>query len=161
MRQAITSWTPLLALSCPLGPGQPRAAVEAVLNRVQSSGLAADTVILDLSGTHRVDDDGCADLIWLHHRLLLLGTRLLLAVSARPVRDRLREAGVTVILGAGAIHPSLRAAVLAAFSALPGPGLVTPQVRAALVTPAEQVLPQGEQPASAGKARAAGSQPVE
>jgi hypothetical protein len=146
--RATTSWIPPLTLSCALMPGQQRAAVEAVLDRVRSSGFAVETVIFDLSGTAGIDDEGCADLLWLHHRLLLLGTRLWLAVSARPVRDQLREAGVTVVLGTGAVHPSLRAAVLAAFSALPGPGLVTPQMRTALVTPAEPVLLEPGRPGS-------------
>jgi hypothetical protein len=55
------------------------------------------------------------------------------------VRNRLREAGLTQRLGPEAIHPSLRAAVLASYAALPGPGLVTTDVRAALTEPAESL----------------------
>jgi hypothetical protein len=134
------SW---LGFSCPLAPGQARPAVRAALDRVLSAGAPVDTVILDLTGATGIEDDDCASLCWLHERLQPLGARLWLAAIPRPLADRFREHGVTGVLGAGAIHPSRRAAVLAAFAALPGPGLVTSQVRAALMVPPEALPAAG------------------
>jgi hypothetical protein len=149
-RSRDVSW---LGFACPLAPGQAWPAVHAALERVLSAGAPVETVILDLTGATGIEDGDCASLVWLHERLRPAGARLWLAAIPRPLADRLRDCGVTGLLGAGAIHPSRRAAVLAAFAALPGPGLVTPQLRAALAVPPEPLpaaapeVPAAEVPA--------------
>jgi hypothetical protein len=77
----------------------------------------------------------------LHDRLALLGTKLRLAAGTRALREALAAGGVTARVGADAVHPSFRSAVLATYATLPGPGLVTGQVKAALEMEAEAISP--------------------
>ena len=74
-----------------------------------------------------------------------IGTRLRVVVSSKQARELFRDTGLTHRLGARAIHQSLRAAVLAAYAELPGPGLVTPGIRDALARPAEPLVLQAQQ----------------
>ncbi|HWG64179.1 MAG TPA: hypothetical protein VG253_21015 [Streptosporangiaceae bacterium] len=115
--------------------------VETMLLRVQGCGCPVSTVVLDLSSTETLDPDGCAAMMTLHDRLALLGTKLRLAAGTRALREALAAGGVTARVGADAVHPSFRSAVLATYATLPGPGLVTGQVKAALEMEAEAISP--------------------
>ncbi len=134
---------PVLRLGITPAPGQAEILAEAVLARVLAGSRAVGTVVLDLGTDAAIDAATCAALHALDGRLRALGTRLRLAIGSEQVRDRLRDSGLTQPLGGAAIHPSLRAAVLAAYAGLPGPGLVTAEIRAALAAPAE---PLGQPP---------------
>jgi hypothetical protein len=129
---------PVLGLTSALQPGEAGLLTDSVLARVLGGGCQVGTVVLDLTTADDIDADGCTALHALHDSLRSIGTQLRL-VAHGAVRDRLREAGLTQRLGPGAIHPSLRAAVLASYAALPGPGLVTTDVRAALMEPGESL----------------------
>ena len=137
---------PLLRLGLTLEAGQAGALTEVVLARVLSCRRGVETVVLDLGPGADLDASTCEALHALHDRLRALSTRLWLVAAAGHTRERLRDSGLTHRLGSGAIHPSLRAAVLATYAAMPGPGLVTEDVRAALAAPAEplRLLPPAE-----------------
>jgi hypothetical protein len=136
----------ILRLSGTLSPGQAHVLAGAVLARLAGPGWPAGpgragasmpTVVLELEVTAGIAADGEAALRSLHERLRMTGIRLRLVIAAGPLRDRLRCAGCGPCAPALAVHPSLRSAVLAAYAELPGPGVVTPGVRAALAAPAE------------------------
>jgi MFS superfamily sulfate permease-like transporter len=129
---------PVLGLTSTLQPGDAGLLTDSVLARVRGGGFQVGTVVLDLTTADDIDADGCTALHALHDGLRSIGTQLRVVAHAT-VRNRLREAGLTQRLGPEAIHPSLRAAVLASYAALPGPGLVTTDVRAALTEPAESL----------------------
>jgi anti-anti-sigma regulatory factor len=118
-----------LRLSGAVRPGLAGELAAAVLARAAECGGAA-TVVLELAGTAEIDAAGRAALCSLHSELRALGTSLRLVVTDRAAREALRGGGL-------AVHPSMRCAVLAAYAELPGPGLVTPGVRAALAEPPE------------------------
>lgn len=139
-RKGAAAAFPWWAFACPLAPGLGWAAAQALSERAALCGPAR-TVILDLAGSTGVGEDDCAALGWLHERLHGHGSRLWLAAAPRAVSEQFDENGLTGMLGAAAIHPSRRAAVLAAFAALPGPGLVTSPVREALTAEPEPLLP--------------------
>jgi MFS superfamily sulfate permease-like transporter len=128
-----------LGLSMTLENGRAHRLVDAVLDRVSGSALTVGTVVLDLRADADPDADSRAALLSLHRKLASMGTRLRIATASRPLASRLREAGFPQQLGPDAIHDSVRSAVLATYAALPGPGLVTAQVRAALDNPVEAV----------------------
>jgi hypothetical protein len=128
---------PVLRLGLTLAPGQAGILAEAVLARVLTCNRAVGTVVLDLGAGTEADAATCDALHALDDRLHTLGTRLRLVAGSVQVRDGLRDGGLTHRLGSGAIHPSLRAAVLATYAGLPGPGLVIGDVREALAAPAE------------------------
>jgi hypothetical protein len=128
-----------LGLSISLEADRAHRLVDAILDRVLGSALPVGTVILDLRAGADLDADSGAALVSLHHRLASMGTRLRIATACRQLAGRLREADLPQHLGADAIHDSVRSAVLATYAALPGPGLVTAQVRAALDIPVEAV----------------------
>lgn len=128
-----------LGLSISLETGQIHRLADTICDRVHSSARPVGTVILDLRAGADIDADSRAALLFLHRRLASMGTRLRIATACRPLAARLREDDLRRHLGADAIHDSVRSAVLATYAALPGPGLVTAQVRAALDTPVEAV----------------------
>lgn len=127
---------PVLALSSALEPGRAADLTDAVLARVSERG-GATTVILDLGDTDDLDEWCCAALRGLHDRLHCLGTRFRLVAACEQVREQCAQQGLTDLLGSDALHRNLRTAVLAAYASLPGPGLVTTEVRAAMAAPAE------------------------
>ena len=128
-----------LGLSISLETGQAHRLVEAILDRVLGSARPVGTVILDLRAGADIDADSRAALLSLHRRLASMGTRLRIATACRQLAGRLREADLPRHVGPDAIHDSVRSAVLATYAALPGPGLVTAHVRAALDIPVEAV----------------------
>jgi hypothetical protein len=144
--------------------------VHEVLARTRAAGSPVRIVILDLTGCEGLDAGDCAALGWLHGGLAARNARLWLAGVACSLHEPLTGAGLTRLIGRGGLHPSRRAAVLAAFALLPGPGLVTPELRDALTAPAEPLAvtagppeeaadPAGEtaDPAGPGSRRGAGA----
>jgi MFS superfamily sulfate permease-like transporter len=128
-----------LGLSISLKTGQIHRLADTICDRVLGSARAVGTVILDLRADAGIDADSRAALLSLHRRLASMGTRLRIAAACRQLAAHLREDDLQRHLGADAIHDSVRSAVLATYASLPGPGLVTAQVRAALDTPVESV----------------------
>jgi hypothetical protein len=134
---------PCLGLSISLAGGQTERLADSIVDRVLSCGRPVGTVVLDVGSASGIDADSHAALLALHHRLRSLGTQLRIAAASHQLAGRLGQAGgpgepgLPEYLSPDAIHDSFRSAVLAAYAALPGPGLVTAQVRAALDTPLE------------------------
>jgi hypothetical protein len=121
------------SFACRLEAGAGWRAVSALLDRLPE--IPPRVVILDLAGSAGADGNDCAALRWLQEQLAAAGSRLWLAAAPCAVAAPLAEHGVA------GLHPSRRAAVLALFAALPGPGVVTAEVRAALAAPPEPLLP--------------------
>jgi hypothetical protein len=134
---------PILALACTVEAGQAAGVIGAVLTRVLAERCPPGTVILDLGAAADLGDDGCGALHGLLDRLAGCGITVRLAGASAKLRAQLDDGGVASRLGRGGVQPSLRAALLAVYAELPGPGLVTPDIRAALATPAEPVVPAG------------------
>jgi anti-anti-sigma regulatory factor len=126
-------------LAVELEPALAGLLADAVLARVMACGSEVGTVVLDLGAGTGIDAYGCAALGALAGQLAADGTGLRLAASSAQAWQLFQQTGLTGRLGATAIHRSPRAAVLASYAALPGPGLVTPEVAAALVAVADQV----------------------
>jgi anti-anti-sigma regulatory factor len=93
---------------------------------------SARTVVLDLSGTPVIDDGARAALLSLYDMLARSHARLWLVLPEGEARAALRNNGAADALGQDALHTSLRAALLAAHAALPGPALVTSAMRTLL-----------------------------
>jgi hypothetical protein len=144
-----------MTISLDGGPGGRLA--DAVLRRVLGCGCPVGTVVLDLGPATELDSDGCAALLAVYQRLTAIGTRLRLAASTRGLLDSLAGTELLEQLGRDAVHPSFRAAVLATYAALPGPGLVMGRVKSALETQAELIEPlparldRAAEPARAGQ----------
>jgi hypothetical protein len=134
-----TSTIPCLGLSISLATGQTQRLADRIFDRVLSCAGPVGTVVLDVRTASDIDADSRAALLALHGRLGSLGTQLRIATASHQLAVRLRQVGLPEQLSPDAIHDSFRSAVLAAYAALPGPGLVTAQVRAALDTPLEPV----------------------
>lgn len=128
-----------LAVTSSLEGCQGSRLADAIVRRVLHCGCPVGTVVLDLGPVTSLDEEACAAILSVHQRLTAIGTRLRLAASARGLADCLTDAGITQQLGREAIHPSFRSAVLATYAALPGPGLVVGQIKAALETEAEVI----------------------
>jgi MFS superfamily sulfate permease-like transporter len=128
-----------LGLSISLEAGQIHRLADTICDRVLGSTRPVGTVVLDLRAGADIDADSRTALLSLHRRLASMGTRLRIATACRQLAARLREDDLPRHLGADAIHDSVRSAVLATYAALPGPGLVTAQIRAALDIPVEAV----------------------
>jgi hypothetical protein len=97
--------------------------------------------VLDLSDTLAADDGARAALESLRALLADGHTRLRLVLPEGEARAALCSNGAASAIGIDALHTSLRAAILAAHAALPGPALVTPALRAMLSQPPELLLP--------------------
>jgi MFS superfamily sulfate permease-like transporter len=136
---AATTTIPCLGLSISLATGQTQRLADSIVDRVLSCAGPVGTVVLDVRTASDIDAGSRAALLALHGRLGSLGTQLRIATASHQLAVRLRQVGLPEQLSPDAIHDSFRSAVLAAYAALPGPGLVTAQVRAALDTPVEPV----------------------
>ena len=124
---------PVLRLACTLTGDRAGGLTEAVLARLAGPGQRAGTVVLELDGAG-LDDDARAALCALRAVLRRGGTDLRLVVTSRAARDGLAAAAEHRI-GPEWVHDCARAAMLAAFAKVPGPGLVDAAVRAALAAP--------------------------
>ncbi len=123
----------------PLEDGHGQAVIDAVRGRVLLAARPpAATVVLDLSAVEALDGTWCAVLVALNDSLRASGKAGVAGVPGRLVGE-LEKVGVGDHIGADAIHSSVRTALLAIHAAMPGPGLVTPQVRAWLAECAEDV----------------------
>ena len=120
--------------------GTAQALLDAVGDRVLAAVPPAGAVVLDLSDTLAADDGARAALLSLRALLADGHTRLRLVLPEGEARAALCSNGASAI-GIDALHTSLRAAILAAHAALPGPALVTPALRAMLSQPPELLLP--------------------
>lgn len=140
-RQRAMTQVACLGMNISLDGGPGSRLADAVLRQVLGRGCPVGTVVLDLGAATELDADGCAALLAVHQRLTAIGTRLRLAASARGLLDSLAGTEVLGQLGRDAVHPSFRAAVLATYAALPGPGLVMGRVKSALDTQAELIDP--------------------
>jgi hypothetical protein len=137
--QAAARWIPLVRLACTLAAGQGSVLASAVLARVTRPGQQVGTVVLDLGTGACIDDQAREALCSLRAALRRQGTSLRLVIASPSVRAALSTAGPAGRISPDMLHPTLRAAVLATYAGLPGPGLATAQVRAALAMPAEQL----------------------
>ena len=109
-------------------------------SRPAAGPAAGQIVVLDLTDTPAVDDGARAALLSLGDLLVKSHTRLRLVLPDAEARAGLCDGGTASAIGADALHTSVRAAVLAAHAALPGPALVTPALRMLLGNPPEQLL---------------------
>jgi anti-anti-sigma regulatory factor len=125
-----------LRLVCRLSAGNADALVGAVGARVRADVPPPCSVVLDLSATPALDDCAAAALDLLADQLQHSQTTLWLVLPGAQAR--------AASLGDGAetapsdtVHTSARAAMLAAYAALPGAALVTPALRELLDQPPE------------------------
>jgi hypothetical protein len=130
-REESVSQASVLCLAATVEPGQAGDVTSTVLARVTSAGERGSTVVLALDGA--VDADCLQALCSLQERLRALGVCLRLAIRPEQSRNQAPSRSVTSLT----IHPTLRSALLAAYAARLGPGVVTAQVRAALSVPPE------------------------
>lgn len=108
---------------------------DAVIARLTASGTRTETVVLDLSATATLDDQGRTALQSLQRRLADLAIRLRLVAPEPNVYATLRDDGTGI--RHDALHTSVRTAVLAAHADLPGPASATPTLRMLLTQPPE------------------------
>lgn len=137
-----------MCLTATVEPGQAGDLASAVLARAAEVAARPESVVLALDGA--VDTRYLEELCSLQEKLRAFGTCLRLVIVPHGPRQQLREKAANTPKTPLAIYPSLRSAVLAAYAARLGPGLVTAQVRVALSASAEPLhLParaaQGEQ----------------
>jgi hypothetical protein len=140
-RQRTMTQIACLGVIISMDGGQGGRLADTVLRRVLGCGCPVGTVVLDLGQAAELDADACAALLAVHERLTAIGTRLRLAASTKGLLDSAAGREVLEQLGRDAVHPSFRAALLASYAALPGPGLVMGRVKSALDTQAELIEP--------------------
>lgn len=153
---AVATWRPashaLPCLLCLRPAGQVSAAdvdglVQAVGARVRATIPSPCSVILDLSATPVLDEDVVTALHMLADLLGDSHVNLRLVLPAAQARSGFSRASAGSNSGPGAVHTSVRAAMLAAYAALPGAALVTPGLRELLAQPPESLsLPAQFQP---------------
>jgi hypothetical protein len=136
-------WVLRLVPKAPLEDGQGKAFIDAVRGRAFAARPPVATVVFGLGAVEDLDSNWCDILLSLNDSLGAGGIRLRLADVPRRVHGVLDDAGVIRHIGADAIHSSVRSAVLATYAAMPGPGLVTSQVLAALASCTEDAPPGG------------------
>ena len=108
---------------------------DTVIARLTAASTRTETVVLDLSATATVDDQGRTALVSLQRRLADLTIRLRLVAPEPKVYATLENDGTG--FGPDALHTSVRTAVLAAHADLPGPASATPTLRMLLTQPPE------------------------
>ena len=116
------------------------ALVDAVGARVRAAMPPAWAVVLDLAAMPAADDRAQAALMSLCGLLSENHVSLRLVLPGGKARAAICGGGTADAIGLGALHTSVRAAILAAHAELPGPALVTPAMRALLTQPPELVL---------------------
>jgi MFS superfamily sulfate permease-like transporter len=126
-----------LRLTGPLCTGTADALLDAVSDRTRAATPAVYAVVLDLSDTSAVDDGAREALRSLWDLLNESHARLRLVVPEPEARAELCGDGAANAIRPDAFHASVRAAMLAAHAALPGPALLTPAMRAILMQPPE------------------------
>ncbi len=126
-----------LRLTGELCAGTADALLDAVDARVRAAVPPACEVVLDLSGTSAIDDDCREALRSLCGLLVSSRARLRIVLPEAEARAALSNDASADSLGPDALHPSVRAAILAAHAALPGPAFITPAMRTLLRQPPE------------------------
>lgn len=112
-----------LELSGPLVAGTAPVLADVVAHRVSTPPPTA-AAILDLCGITEFDDAGRSALVRLHRNLEARRVELHLTAT-HDVLDDLTEVNAL----APTLHSAVRVAILAAYAAVPGPAIVTPDVR--------------------------------
>jgi MFS superfamily sulfate permease-like transporter len=125
---------PVLCLASTLTEGWADGLAEAVLARLALPPGKVGTVVLDLGSWAGLDPPARQELCALRAALRRRGTDLRLVLTSRQARDALAAAAEHRI-GPDMVHDCARAAMLAAYALVPGPGLVDAGVRAALAVP--------------------------
>src|SRR5215470_14421268 len=152
---AASTWTPggqasrwvlCLRPACPLSADNADALVAAVSARVRAAAPSPCSVVLDLSATPVLHDGAAAALDTLADRLQHSHMTLRLVLPGPQARAAFSGECAKTAMGTDIIHTSARAAMLAAYAALPGAALVTPALRELLAQPPES-LPVPVQPA--------------
>jgi hypothetical protein len=131
---------------CQLSAGNADELLGAVGARVRADVPPPCSVVLDLSSTPALDDRAAAALDQLADQLQHSQTTLRLVLPGAQARAAAFGDSATSAAPADTVHTSARAAMLAAYAALPGAGLVTPALRELLAQPPE-FLPVQEQSA--------------
>ncbi len=127
----------VLCLAATVGPGTAGDLGGAVLARLAGSAGDVGTVVLAPDGD--IDAACLEGMSALHEELRARGIQLYLVIGTPETAQLLRTPAAGPTVTPLAVHPSLRSAVLAACAALPGPGLVNAQIRAALSAPVERL----------------------
>jgi MFS superfamily sulfate permease-like transporter len=123
--------------ACPLLAENADALLAAVSAQVRAAVPTPWTVVLDLSATHALHDGAAAALQQLDGLLRDDHVSLQLALPAAQPRAALATASAGEGMDAKTVHPSARAAMLAAYASLPGAALVTPALSRLLARPPE------------------------
>jgi len=114
--------------------------LDAVGARVRAAMPPACAVVLDLSDLAAVDDGARTALSSLGGLLSQSDAQLRLVLPEAEDRAALSGDGTSTPIGLDALHTTVRAAILAAHAALPGPALVTPAMRTLLSQRPELLL---------------------
>lgn len=107
-------------------------------------------MVLDLSATPVLHDGAAAALDTLADQLQHSRATLRLVLPAAQARAAFSGKSAKTAMGIDTIHTSARAAMLAAYAALPGAALVTPALRELLAQPPESLLVPEQSEASTG-----------
>src|SRR5215472_5569125 len=132
--------------ACRLSADNADALVAAVGARVRAAVPSPCSVVLDLSATPVLHEGAAAALDLLGDLLQHSHTTLRLVLPGPQARAAFCGESTKAAMGTDTIHASARAAMLAAYAALPGAALVTPALRELLAQPPES-LPVPERPA--------------
>lgn len=135
-----SQWILCLRPPCGLSADNADALVAAVGARIRAVVPSPCSVVLDLSATPVLHDGAAAVFDTLADLLQQSHTTLRLVLPAPQARTAFSGECATTAMGTDTIHTSARAAVLAAYAALPGAGLVTPALRELLAQPPESLL---------------------
>lgn len=148
---ALRRFDPLvfLELSGPLVAGTAPALADVVNHRVFTPPPTVAAVI-DLCGVTELDDAGRTALVRLHHDLEVNQVELHLTATSDVLDDLTDENALAPVL-----HTAARVAILAAYAAVPGPAIVTPDVREIFQQAFEPVtlVPDDPAPTDNGRAR--------
>ena len=123
----------MLRLAVEAAGGRPDQLSDAVLARVSAGPDEESAVVLMIEGDPPVDAAVRESLNRLDRELAGRDLRMYLVAGNSQLREYLATAGPKKL----AVHPTMRAAVLASYADLSGPGLVTGSARAALTAPVE------------------------
>ena len=122
---------------CELSAGNADALVAAVGARVRAAVPAPCSVVLDLSATPVLHDGAAAALDALASLLRHSQATLRLVLPGAQARALFSGASAKTAMSTDTVHASARAAMLAAYAALPGAALVTPALSQLLAQPPE------------------------
>jgi len=137
-------WILCLRPACRLSADNADALVAAVAARVRAAVPSPCSVVLDLSATPVLHDGAAAALDTLADRLQHSDATLRVVLAGPQARAAFCGESAKTAMHKDTIHASARAAMLAAYAALPGAALVTPALRELLAQPPESLpVPTG------------------